>query len=64
MFGPQTLLTVCLDQRHLSQKGTLKRRNALVLRAPLYGTGNWAITARDARRITAARIKYIRKTAA
>ena len=29
----------------------------------LYGSENWTITARDARRMTAAEIKYTRKTA-
>jgi hypothetical protein len=29
----------------------------------LYGSGNWTITARDARRITAAEMKCMRKTA-
>jgi hypothetical protein len=29
----------------------------------LYGTENWTITTRDARRMTAAQIKYTRKTA-
>jgi hypothetical protein len=29
----------------------------------LYGSGNWTIKARDARRITAVEMKYMRKTA-
>jgi hypothetical protein len=29
----------------------------------LYGSENWAVKARDARRITAAEVKYMRKTA-
>jgi hypothetical protein len=35
----------------------------LALPALLYGSENWTITARDARRMTAADIKYTRKTA-
>jgi len=29
----------------------------------LYGSGTWTIKARDARRITAAQMKYMRRTA-
>jgi len=35
----------------------------LALPALLYGSENWTITARDSRRMTAAEIKYTRKTA-
>jgi len=35
----------------------------LALPALLYGSENWTITTRDARRMTAAEIKYTRKTA-
>jgi len=37
--------------------------NTLVLAALSFGSENWAIKARDARRITAAEMKYERKTA-
>jgi hypothetical protein len=41
----------------------IKLYNSLALPALLYGSDNWTITARDARGITAAEVKCIRKTA-
>jgi hypothetical protein len=52
-----------LTQHKLLKKTRIKQHNTLALPALLYGTGNWIIKARDARRITAAELKYIRKTA-
>jgi hypothetical protein len=37
--------------------------NTLALPSLLYGSGNWTIKARDATRITAAEMKYTRRTA-
>jgi len=37
--------------------------NTLALSVLLYGSETWSIKARDARRTTAAEIKYIRRTA-
>ena len=46
-----------------SKKTRIKLYNTLELPALLYGSENWTIKARDARRITAAHMKYMRKTA-
>ena len=45
------------------KKTRTKLHNTLAFPALLYGSENWAIKARDARRITAAEVKYMRKTA-
>jgi hypothetical protein len=45
------------------KKTRMKLYNTLALLALLYGSENWNITARDVRRITAAEMKYMRKTA-
>ena len=39
---------------------TVKLYNTLALPLLLYGSETWTITARDARRITAAEMKYMR----
>ena len=49
---------MCLDH-----KTTIKLYNTLVLPTLLYGNETWTIKARDARRITAAEMKYLRRTA-
>jgi hypothetical protein len=41
----------------------MKLYNTLALPTLLYDSENWTIKARDARRITAADMKYIRRTA-
>jgi len=41
----------------------IKLHNTLSLTALLHSSENWVITVRDARRITAAEMKYMRKTA-
>jgi hypothetical protein len=41
-------------------KTRIKLYNALAVPALLYGSENWTIKARDARRITAAEMKYMR----
>jgi hypothetical protein len=46
-----------------TQYYTTKLHNTPAFQALLYGNDNWTITARDARRITAAGMKYMRKTA-
>jgi hypothetical protein len=53
MFIPQKTL----------KKTRLKLYSTLVLTGLLYGSQNWAIKARDTRRITVAEMKYMRKTA-
>jgi hypothetical protein len=45
------------------KKTTIKLYNTLALPVLLYGSETWTIKARDARRITAAEIKYMRITA-
>ena len=45
------------------KKTRIKLYNALALPVLLYGSGTWTIKARDARRITAAEMKYMRRTA-
>ena len=41
----------------------IKLYNTLALPVLLYGSETWTVKARDARRITAAEMKYMRKTA-
>ena len=45
------------------KKTRIKLYNALALPVLLYGSETWTIKARDARRITAAEMKYMRRTA-
>ena len=53
MFRPQKTL----------KKTRIKFYNKLTLPAQLYSSENWTIIARDARRIIAAEMQYMRKTA-
>ena len=53
MFRPQKAL----------KKTRIKLHNTLALPVLLYGSETWTIKASDARRITAAEIKYMRRTA-
>ena len=53
MFRPQETL----------KKTRIKLYNTLALPVLLYGSENWTIRARNARRITAAEMKYMRRTA-
>jgi len=52
VFGPQKPL-----------KKIIKLYNTLALPVLLHGSESWTIKARDARRITAAEMKYVRRTA-
>ena len=45
------------------KKTRIKLYNTLALPVLLYSSDNWIITARDTSRITAAEMKYMRKTA-
>jgi len=45
------------------KKTTIKLHNTLALQVLLYGSETWTIKARNARRITAAEMKYVRRTA-
>jgi len=54
---------MCLDHKRTLKKTRTKLHNTLVLPVLLYGSETWTIRARDARRITAAEMKYMRTTA-
>jgi hypothetical protein len=45
------------------KKTIIKLHNTLALPVLLYGSETWTVKARDARRITAAEMKYTRRTA-
>jgi hypothetical protein len=45
------------------KKTRIKLYNTLALPVLLYGSKTWTIKARDARRISASEIKYVRRTA-
>ena len=45
------------------KKTRIKLYNTLALSVLLYGSETWTVKARDARRITAAEMKYMRRTA-
>ena len=53
MFRPQKTL----------KKTTIKLYNTLALPVLIYGSETWTVKASDARRITAAEMKYTRRTA-
>jgi len=54
---------MCLDHKKPLKKTRIKLYNTLALPVLLYGSETWTIKARDARRITAAEMKYVRRTA-
>jgi len=54
---------MCLDHKKPLKKTRIKLYNTLDLPVLLYGSETWTITASDARRITAAEMKYMRRTA-
>jgi len=54
---------MCLDHKKTLKKTRIKLYNTLALPVLLYGSETWSIKARDARRITAAEMKYMRRTA-
>ena len=53
---------MCLDHKTL-KKTRIKLYNTLALPVLLYGSETLTVKARDARRITAAEMKYLRRTA-
>ena len=53
---------MCLGHKSL-KKTTIQLHNTLALPVLLYGSETWTVRARGARRITAARMKYMRRTA-
>ena len=54
---------MCLDHKKTLRKTRIKLYNTLALPVLLYGSETWAVKARDARRITTAEMKYVRRTA-
>jgi len=52
---------MCLNQKTL-KKTRIKLHNTLALLVLLYGSETWTIKASDARRTTAAEMKYMRRT--
>jgi hypothetical protein len=54
---------MCLDHKKNTKKTRIKLYNTLALLVLLYGSETWTIKARDARRISAAEMKYMRRKA-
>ena len=54
---------MCLDHKKTLKKTIIKLYNILALPVLLYGSETWTIKARDARRITAAEMKCMRRIA-
>jgi len=54
---------MCLDHKKTPKKTRIKLYNTLALPVLLCGSETWTIKASDARRITAAEMKYMRRTA-
>ena len=54
-------ITGIIKNMFIPQKTRLKLYNTLAVPAGLYGTENWTVKARDARRVTAAEMKCMRK---
>ena len=54
---------MCLDHKKTLNKTRIKLYNTLALPVLLYGRETWTIKESDARRITAAEMKYARRTA-
>jgi hypothetical protein len=51
-----------LNHKKTLKKTRIKLYNTLALPVLLYGSEIWTIKARDARRITATKVKYVRTT--
>ena len=54
---------MCLDHKKTLKKTRIKLYNTLALSVLLYGSETWTIKVSEARRITAAEMKYMRRTA-
>ena len=54
---------MCLDHKKTLKKTRIKLYSTLALPVLLYGSETWTIKARDASRITAAEMNYMRRTA-
>jgi len=53
---------MCSGLKKTLKKTRIKLYNTLALPVLLYGSKTWTIKARDAKRITAAEMKYMRRT--
>jgi hypothetical protein len=53
---------MCLDHEKTLKKTGIKLNKTLALLVSLYGSETWTVKSRDARRITAAEMKYMRRT--
>ena len=51
-----------LDHKKTIKKTIIKLHNTLTLSVLLYGSETWTVNARDARRITAVEMEYMRIT--
>jgi len=56
-------LIICLDHKKTLKKTRIKLYNTLALPVLLYGSETRTVKASDGRRITAAEMKYMRRTA-
>jgi len=56
------ILIMCLNHKKTLKKTRIKLYNTLALQVLLYGSETWVTKARDARRIKAAEMKYMRRT--
>ena len=54
---------MCLDHKKPVKNTRVKLYNTVALTVLLYGSETWTVKASDARRITAAEMKYMRRTA-
>jgi len=54
---------MCLDHKRNLKKTRIKLYNTLALPVLLYGSEIWTTKASEGRRITAAEMKYMRRTA-
>jgi hypothetical protein len=54
---------MCLDHNKTLKKTKIKLYNTLALPVLLYGSETWTVKASDSGRITAAEMKYMRRTA-
>ena len=54
---------MCLDHKNPFKKTRIKLHNTLALPVLLYGSETWTVKTSDARIITAAEMKYMRRTA-
>jgi len=54
---------MCSDHKKTLKKTRIKLHNTLALPVLLHGSETWTVIARDGRRITAAEMKYMRRTA-